>query len=151
MKISKKKKIKKFLISKKFNIPLLIYPVPTNEGLGIHLTPREDGSLRAGPDVEYVEKEGPAYSLDNEVSKYKVDESKKEIFYKNVKKYLFGVEIDDFSPESYGIRPKLQKKGDSFKDFVIKKEIDGFINLIGIDSPGLTCCLSISKYIEQIL
>jgi len=140
-----------FIISKKFNIPLLIYPVPTNEGLGIHLTPREDGSLRVGPDVEYVKKEEPAYSLDNKVSKYKVDESKRKNFYESVKKYLFEVEIDDFSPESYGIRPKLQKKGDSFKDFVIKKEIDGFINLIGIDSPGLTCCLSISKYVMELL
>jgi len=140
-----------FIISKKFNIPLLIYPVPTNEGLGIHLTLREDGSLKAGPDVEYVEKKYPPYSVDKEISKYKVNEDKKEYFYKNVKKYLPKVEIEDFYPESYGIRPKLQKKGDSFKDFVIKKEMDGFINLIGIDSPGLTCCLSIAKYIKSFL
>ena len=140
-----------FIISKKFNIPFLIYPVPSNEGLGIHLTPREDGSLRAGPDVEYVEKDQPPYSLDNEVSKYKVDERKREIFYESVKKYLSKVEIEDFFPESYGIRPKLQKKGDEFKDFIIKKELDGFINLIGIDSPGLTCCLSIAKHVNKII
>jgi L-2-hydroxyglutarate oxidase LhgO len=140
-----------FTISKKLNIPLLIYPVPVKEGLGIHLTPRVDGILRAGPDIEYIEKEGPAYSLDNEVSKYKVDESKREIFYKSIKKYLPGIEIDDLIPESYGIRPKLQKKGEEFKDFVIKKEMDGFINLIGIDSPGLTSCLSIAKYVKKLI
>jgi len=140
-----------FIISKKFNIPLLIYPVPTNEGLGIHLTPREDGTLKVGPDVEYVEKIYPAYSLDNELSKYKVDDNKREIFYKSVKKYLPEIEISDFFPESYGIRPKLQKKGYTFKDFIIKQEIPGFINLIGIDSPGLTSCLSIARYVESLI
>lgn len=140
-----------FTISKKFNIPLLIYPVPMREGLGIHLTPRFDGILRAGPDVEYVEKIYPPYPSEKESSIYKTDENKREIFYKNVKRLLPKINIDDLIPESYGIRPKLQKKGDEFKDFVIKKEMDGFINLIGIDSPGLTSCLSIAKYVRNLL
>lgn len=139
-----------FTISKKFNIPLLIYPVPMKEGLGIHLTPRFDGILRAGPDVEYVEKIYPPYPSEKENSIYKTDENKREIFYESVKRLLPEINIDDLIPESYGIRPKLQKKGDQFKDFVIKKEMDGFINLIGIDSPGLTSCLSIAKYIRNL-
>lgn len=140
-----------FTISKKFNIPLLIYPTPMKEGLGIHLTPRFDGILRAGPDVEYVEKIYPPYPSEKENSIYKTDENKREIFYESVKRLLPEINIDDLIPESYGIRPKLQKKGDQFKDFVIKKEMDGFINLIGIDSPGLTSCLSIAKYVRNLL
>ncbi|MCM8803822.1 MAG: FAD-dependent oxidoreductase, partial [Candidatus Omnitrophica bacterium] len=140
-----------FTISKKFNIPLLIYPIPMKEGLGIHLTPRFDGSLRAGPDIEYVNKIYPPYSTEKESSIFKVNERKKEIFYSQIKKYLPKIELDYLVSESYGIRPKLQGKGEEFKDFIIKKELPGFINLIGIDSPGLTCCISIAKYIENLL
>ncbi|MCM8806689.1 MAG: NAD(P)/FAD-dependent oxidoreductase [Candidatus Omnitrophica bacterium] len=140
-----------FTISKRFNIPLLVYPVPMKEGLGIHLTPRFDGVLRAGPDVEYVKKNYPPYPNEKENSIFKPDENKKFFFYESIKKLLPKIDIEDLVPESYGIRPKLQKKGEEFKDFVIKKEIDGFINLIGIDSPGLTCCLSIARFIGTLL
>ncbi|HOK56449.1 MAG TPA: NAD(P)/FAD-dependent oxidoreductase [bacterium] len=140
-----------FTITRKFNIPLLVYPVPGKEGLGIHLTPRFDGILRAGPDVEYVEKIYPPYPDEKVNSVYKIDDTKKEIFFEQLKKYLPSIKIDDLIPESYGIRPKLQKKGDEFKDFVIKEEIPGFINLIGIDSPGLTCCISIAQYVKNII
>ncbi|MCX8083061.1 MAG: FAD-dependent oxidoreductase, partial [bacterium] len=128
-----------------------VYPVPIKEGLGIHLTPRLDGILRAGPDVEYVKKIYPPYPVEEKPSFYKTDETKKESFYLQVKKYLKNLEIEDLVPESYGIRPKLQKKGDAFKDFIIKKEYQGFINLIGIDSPGLTSCLAIAKYVKNLL
>ncbi|MCM8818321.1 MAG: NAD(P)/FAD-dependent oxidoreductase [Candidatus Omnitrophica bacterium] len=140
-----------FTISKKVNIPILIYPVPMQEGLGIHLTPRFDGILRAGPDVEYVQKVYPPYPNEKENSIFKPDENKKNFFYQQIKKFIHNIEIDDLVPESYGIRPKLQKKGENFKDFIIKEEIPGFINLIGIDSPGLTSCLAIAKYVENLL
>lgn len=140
-----------FTISKKMNVPLLVYPVPMKEGLGIHLTPRTDGTLRIGPDVEYVEKKYPAYPDEKTQSQYKIAEDKKDMFVAEVKKYLKNVNKEDLIPESYGIRPKLQNKGDVFKDFVIKEEISGFINLVGIDSPGLTSSLSIAKYIRNLL
>ncbi|MCM8786101.1 MAG: NAD(P)/FAD-dependent oxidoreductase [Candidatus Omnitrophica bacterium] len=140
-----------FTISKKYNIPLLIYPVPMKEGLGIHLTPRLDGFLRVGPDVEYVEKNYPPYSNEKENSIFKIEERKKEFFYNEIRKFLPEIKIEDLNSESYGIRPKLQKKGEGFKDFVIKEELSGFINLIGIDSPGLTCCLSIAKYVKNLI
>lgn len=140
-----------FTISKKLNIPLLIYPVPMKEGLGIHLTPRLDGMLRIGPDVEYVEKKYPPYPVGEKLSHYKTDETKKEVFYLQVKRYLKNIEREELIPESYGIRPKLQRKGDNFRDFIIKEETPGFINLIGIDSPGLTSCLAIARYVKNLL
>jgi len=54
-----------------------------------------------------------------------------------------------------GIRPKTQKKGDPIRDFYIMEESErgfkGFINLIGMESPGLTACLSIGNYIFKLV
>jgi L-2-hydroxyglutarate oxidase LhgO len=54
-----------------------------------------------------------------------------------------------------GIRPKIQKQGDPVMDFYIKDESDrgcpGFINLIGIESPGLTSSLSIANYVRNLI
>jgi len=54
-----------------------------------------------------------------------------------------------------GIRPRLQRPGDTFKDFVIRDESDrglpGMVNLIGIESPGLTASLAIARYVARLL
>jgi L-2-hydroxyglutarate oxidase LhgO len=84
-----------------------------------------------------------------------VDKSKQKEFYDSVKKFAPFIEMPDIYPDMSGIRPKLEGPGDGFKDFVIKEESDnglpGFINLIGIESPGLTACLAIAKYVGQLL
>ena len=54
-----------------------------------------------------------------------------------------------------GIRPKLQGPKEPFRDFIIKDEADnglkGFINLIGIESPGLTSSLSIARIVKKMI
>ena len=54
-----------------------------------------------------------------------------------------------------GIRAKLQGPGDPVKDFVIRHEEDkglpGFINLVGIESPGLTSNRAISEMVAEIV
>jgi L-2-hydroxyglutarate oxidase LhgO len=54
-----------------------------------------------------------------------------------------------------GIRPKLQGPGEDFRDFVIRDETDkglpGFINLIGIESPGLTSSPAVGRYVAGIV
>jgi len=54
-----------------------------------------------------------------------------------------------------GIRPKLQEEGAPFRDFVIcdesEKGFPDFINLIGIESPGLTSCLAIAEMVKKIV
>ena len=81
-------------------------------------------------------------------------ESYKKKFLKNINRYLNINEnelIEDFS----GIRPKIQKEGEAVQDFIIKNEYEkgyeNFINLIGIESPGLTSSLAIAKYIKKII
>lgn len=128
----------------KYNINHLIYPPPTEISLGIHITPDIAGGIRLGPDAFYVRK------ID-----YSVNENDRERFYYSVKKFLPELNIEDIIPDTAGIRPKLQKENGPFKDFVIRDEADkgfpGFIDLIGIESPGLTASLSIAEEMGNIL
>ena len=127
-------------------IKRLIYPVPepSTGGMGIHASLDLEGRMRLGPNARYV----------NEID-YKVDESQKGLFYRSVKAFLPFIEDDDLEPEMAGIRPKLQGPGEDFRDFVIRHEQDkglpGFINLIGIESPGLTSAPAIAKHVEGIV
>ncbi len=125
-------------------VKYLVYPVPSEAGLGIHTVPDLNGGLKLGPDAEYIDK------ID-----YNVDESKGELFYESVRPFLPFIELDDLSPDMAGIRAKLQGPDEGFRDFLIREEKDkglaGFINLIGIDSPGLTCALSIAQEVKNIV
>ncbi len=126
----------------------LIYPVPPNNMtfLGIHLTIELDGGMKLGPDIKWME---------NRIQDYHVPENLREKFFANADQYLKGLTIDDIYPDQAGIRPKLQTKGGEFRDFIINEEsergLPGFVNLIGIESPGLTCCLEIGNYVKNLL
>ena len=127
----------------------LIYPVPNKNlsGLGIHTTKDLSGRVKLGPDAEYL---GESEKFD-----YSVSIDKKWEFYECCKEYLPFLKLDDIEPDFSGVRPKLQKPGEPFKDFVIKNEKSkgfvNFINLLGIESPGLTSSLSIGKYVINII
>ncbi len=124
----------------------LIYPVPLPKvtGVGIHATLDMDGRMLLGPSVEYVDK------VD-----YAIDDRNQRLFYESVKPFLPFIEYDDLAPEMAGVRPKLQGPGDDIRDFVIREEGDrglpGFINLIGIESPGLTASPAIARYVGGIV
>jgi L-2-hydroxyglutarate oxidase LhgO len=121
----------------------LVYPVPEQSGVGIHVTLSIDGSVRLGPDTKYVNK-----------IEYTVNENDKTDFYRAVHRYLPSIEPDELSPDFAGVRPKLQGKGEGFRDYVIRDEADkgfpGLINLIGIESPGLTASPAIAKYVAGL-
>ena len=120
----------------------LVYPVPKGGGLGIHATPDLSGSVKIGPNAYYVDK------LDYRVT------TNVEDFRADVGRYLPTVLDMNIQEDSSGIRPKLQGPGDSFRDFVISEEADkglsGFINLIGIESPGLTATPAIAELVSDI-
>lgn len=122
----------------------LIYPLPEKEGLGIHITRDLAGGQRLGPNAYYI----------NELD-YMMNEDFKPVFFKAVKRYLPELKIENLHPDYAGIRPKLQGENEGFRDFVINEESDkgfpGFINLIGIESPGLTACLAIGGYVSDLL
>ncbi|MCU0461275.1 MAG: NAD(P)/FAD-dependent oxidoreductase [Bacteroidales bacterium] len=126
----------------------LVYPVPhaNLEGIGIHVTIDMGGGVKLGPDVTY---------LDSNVYDYRVDAGKQESFWKSARKFLPFLEFNDIAPEMAGIRPKIQKPGEPVRDFYIKEESErgnpGFINLIGMESPGLTSCLAIAKHVLSLI
>lgn len=122
----------------------LIYPTPEQAGHGIHVTVGLDGRVRLGPNARYVQ------TMD-----YAVDETQKELFYNSTKRFLPCIELKDLQPEFAGIRPKLQGPGEPFRDFVIAHEEEagfpGLINLIGIESPGLTAAPAIARYVGTLV
>ncbi|MBA4349294.1 MAG: NAD(P)/FAD-dependent oxidoreductase [Thermodesulfovibrio sp.] len=135
-----------FSYAKASPVNMLIYPTPYEklEGLGVHATLDLGSRLRFGPDVEYVE------FID-----YKVDSSKRDIFYESASKIIPGLDKEAFIPDMAGIRPKLQGPDEQTKDFIIKEESDnglsGLINLIGIESPGLTASPAIAGMVADIV
>jgi L-2-hydroxyglutarate oxidase LhgO len=126
----------------------LVYPVPHHnmEGIGIHVTIDMSGGVKLGPDVTY---------LDSNVFDYKVTQSKQQMFFESARKFLPFLEYDDIVPEMAGIRPKIQRPGTPVRDFYIMEETKrgcpGFINLIGMESPGLTSSIAIANYVNDIV
>lgn len=124
----------------------LVYPPPYKDllGLGIHATKTLDGMTKLGPNAFYVDR------LD-----YDIDPGHAREFYDGIKGYLPFLSLDDLQPDTAGIRPKLQAPGEPARDFVISHESDkglpGFINLIGIESPGLTSCLAIGTMVADMV
>ena len=128
------------------NFPrMLIYPVPPESGsVGIHTCPDLAGGLRLGPHFFWSD------TID-----YTVDDTYLDLFYQTAKQYLPFLNKEDLQPDMAGIMSAIQKPGESMKDFVIKHEIDkglpGFINLVGIESPGLTSAPAIGEMVAGMV
>jgi len=124
----------------------LIYPLPLKElkGLGIHATKTLDGQLRFGPNAFYGDQ------LD-----YTVNEDHAQEFYHSIHSTMPFLSYPDFHPDMAGIRPKIQGPGDPFRDFIVCHEIErgfeGLINLIGIESPGLTASLALAERVRGLV
>jgi L-2-hydroxyglutarate oxidase LhgO len=132
-----------FRVAGKPPVRMLVYPVPEGPGLGTHLTPDLAGSVRLGPNAYYVDK--ISYEVESSESQFRED----------VEKYLPRIREREIHADSAGVRPKLQGPNDGFRDFVIRHEADrglvGFINLVGIESPGLTAAPAIGEYVAGIV
>ena len=131
---------------------ILLYPAPTTgaAGLGTHLTMDLTGAIRFGPDVEWID----------DPHDLSVNESWLSAALDEIQAYLPGIEREKVVIDYSGIRPKLGKgsavwrgKGEGFLDFIIRKEegFEGFINLLGIESPGLTSSLAIADMVDDLL
>lgn len=116
----------------------LVYPLPSEAGLGIHATLDLAGKVRFGPDVEWID------SID-----YRVDAERAPQFYRAIREYWPALRDSSLAPSYAGIRPKLVGAGQPAADFRLETPhehgVDGLINLLGIESPGLTACLAIAE------
>ncbi|MEI9417633.1 NAD(P)/FAD-dependent oxidoreductase [Mesorhizobium sp. Cs1321R2N1] len=122
----------------------LIYPVPVEGGLGIHLTLDLAGNARFGPDVEWID------GVD-----YTVDPGRSAVFHEAIRRYWPDLAGDTLQPAYAGIRPKLSGPGQASADFMIQGPADHgasqIVNLFGIESPGLTASLAIADHIVGLL
>ncbi|MCK5800165.1 MAG: NAD(P)/FAD-dependent oxidoreductase [Deltaproteobacteria bacterium] len=116
----------------------LIYPLPSNHGLGIHATIDLGGRLLFGPDTTYVPR--------NE-AQADVDVKKAVSFRDAAASFLPHVATVEFTPDTWGIRPKLQAPGGPFADFVIAVG-RAAVHLVGIESPGMTAAMAIAEEVS---
>jgi L-2-hydroxyglutarate oxidase LhgO len=120
----------------------LIYPVPEEAGLGVHLTLDLAGQSRFGPDVEWISPASP------DAIDYRVDAQRAAGFEAAIRTYWPGLPAGALQPAYSGVRPKLQSPGGAAHDFVLQGPeqhgVCGLMNLYGIESPGLTASLALA-------
>lgn len=121
----------------------LVYPLPQDAWLGVHLTLDLGGQARFGPDVEWLADDVADKPLD-----YVVDPLRAAGFYADVRRYWPGLPEGSLQPAYSGVRPKIHAPDEPAPDFLIQGPrehgVAGLVNLFGIESPGLTSCLALA-------
>ena len=125
----------------------LIYPMHEAAGLGVHLTLDLAGQGRFGPDTEWLPDDG---AID-----YRVNPARCESFYAAIRRYWPGLPDGCLQPDYSGVRPKLNRQGETAQDFAIDGPsvhgVAGLVNLYRIESPGLTAALAIAGRVQGAL
>ncbi len=134
-----------FALAGKAPFSRLIYPVPEKAGLGVHLTLDLGGQAKFGPDVQWVD----------DPADLQVDPRRGDAFYAEVRKYWPGLTDGALQPGYAGMRPKINAPHEVAADFLIQGPaehgVPGLVNLLGIESPGLTSSLAIAAQVSSLL
>lgn len=122
-----------------------VYPVPRPGvgGLGVHLTPTVDGNVLIGPSAEYVD-----YREETATTSGMLAE-----LWKEARELLPKLDGRQIIGAYAGVRAKLVAKGQAnYGDFIIEQspKVQNFINLVGIESPGLTASVPIARRVEDM-
>lgn len=133
-----------YTLSGKSPFSHLVYPIAEEGGLGVHVTLDMAHQARFGPDV--------VWQCNHD---YAFDESRREQFVVAIRSYYPNLDESKLQPGYTGIRPKLAPQGEPASDFVVNgpKEtgIDGYVELLGIESPGLTASLAIAERVVEMV
>jgi glycerol-3-phosphate dehydrogenase len=136
------------VLDKKYSslITSMIYPVPINEAgvLGIHITPTIEGNILIGPSAEFI---------DNRDDK-STTKSMMNLLLKEANDIIPGIPKTAVINAYSGIRCKLASSEEGgWADYRIEesKQNPGMINLLGIESPGLTAAPAIAKYVKNMI
>ena len=122
----------------------LVYPVAQPGGLGVHVTLDMGGQAKFGPDVIWQEDDD-----------YRFDTANFPAFVAAIQRYYPALDEAKLRPGYTGIRPKLGPAEAGAADFVIEGPAEhgtpGLVNLLGIESPGLTASLALAERVARIL
>ena len=134
-----------FTLAGKAPFSRLIYPVPEQAGLGVHLTLDLGGQAKFGPDVQWVD----------DPSDLVVDPRRGDAFYAEVRKYWPGLPDGALQAGYAGMRPKISGPHEAAADFLVQGPrqhgVPGLVNLLGIESPGLTSSLALAQEVRAQL
>lgn len=127
-------------------VTALIYPAPKKNapGWGTHLTPTVDGNILIGPTAQYL-KEPEDFACTSDVMARLRREGQR---------LLPEIQGSDFIRNFAGTRAKqTPPEIGGNKDFVIedRKDVKGFVNLVGIESPGLTSSPAIAEMVVEMV
>ncbi|MGR6806962.1 NAD(P)/FAD-dependent oxidoreductase [Sphaerotilus natans] len=127
----------------------LVYPVPEAAGLGVHVTLDLGGQMRFGPDVEWLDIASEA-QID-----YRVDARRQAGMAEAIRRYWPGLPEGALQPGHAGVRPKISGPQAPSADFRIDTAavhgLHGLVELLGIESPGLTASLAIGEQVAAAL
>lgn len=122
----------------------LVYPIAEPGGLGVHVTLDLAGQVKFGPDVMWLD----------EVD-YAFDDTRLPRFVEAIQRYFPSLEPERLQPGYTGIRPKIAGPGEPNADFRVDGPemhgVAGLVNLLGIESPGLTASLAIADLVAERL
>jgi len=139
-----------FSLSGRAPFSRLIYPLPVDGGLGVHLTLDLGGQAKFGPDVQWLSSDAPGSALD-----YEVDATRSPAFEAEVRRYWPALPPNALAPAYSGVRPKLSGPGEPPADFRVDGPAQhgcaGVVQLFGIESPGLTASLALGQAVAGIV
>lgn len=127
----------------------LVYPAPPRDhtSLGVHVCLDLGGQVKLGPDVEHLAVDPRDAGFD-----WRVDPARRDAFWEGARRFLPWLASEDLEPGMSGLRPKLVPTG--FADFVVQREdgdLAGLVNLVGIESPGLTSAAALAREVSRLL
>jgi glycerol-3-phosphate dehydrogenase len=125
-------------------LPMPVYPVPSNTYMGIHITPTVDGNVTIGPDAENTD------VLDD----YSVPQGAVTFLATEGAKLWPHINPADQIRTFAGIQPKLVDENGAIQDWKVEIRDDtapNAVNLIGIESPGLTGSVPLARYVIRMM
>jgi L-2-hydroxyglutarate oxidase LhgO len=131
----------------------LVYPMPREGSLGIHLTLDVAGQAKFGPDLEW----SPGLECNDEPSTVfdDADGARRARFEREIRRYWPGLPDGRLAPGYVGVRPKIHRSGETAPDFAIQDVrthgVKRLVALYGIESPGLTSSLAIGNHVAALL